>query len=167
MPTENRLGRPLRAILLTLGYVAAAGFVLFPILWILMMSFKEFGDIIAYPPRFIFTPTLANYEEVLFGTEAQQAAGVTPDFLRNLVNSIIISGGTTVEIAADPVTRVVDTTGAGDLYAAGFLYGHATGRSLETAGRLASIAAAEAISHIGPRPLVPLDRLAREKGLDI
>ncbi|MBN9023542.1 MAG: carbohydrate ABC transporter permease, partial [Rhizobiales bacterium] len=93
MPADGLLRRPLRAILLTLGYLAAAAFVLFPILWILMMSFKEFGDIIAYPPRFIFTPTLANYEEVLFGTEAQQAAGVTPDFLRNLLNSIIISGG--------------------------------------------------------------------------
>ncbi len=89
----DALARALRAVFLTLGYLAAAFFVLFPILWILMMSFKEFGDIIAYPPRFIFTPTLANYEEVLFGTEAQQAAGVMPDFLHNLLNSIIISGG--------------------------------------------------------------------------
>lgn len=93
MRSEDILRRALRAVLLTLGYAAAAFFVLFPILWILMMSFKEFGDIIAYPPRFLFTPTLANYDEVLFGTEAQQAAGVVPDFLHNLLNSIIISGG--------------------------------------------------------------------------
>ena len=96
MQADEFLRRALRAVLLTLGYAAAAFFILFPIIWILMMSLKEFGDIIAYPPRFLFTPTLANYEEVLFGTKAQQAAGVTPDFLRNLLNSIIISGGAVV-----------------------------------------------------------------------
>lgn len=93
MHGDAMLPRAVRALALTLGYAAAAFFVLFPILWILMMSFKEFGDIIAYPPRFLFTPTVANYEEILLGTEAQRAAGVAPDFLNNLLNSIIISGG--------------------------------------------------------------------------
>ena len=93
MQPDLTLRRAGRALLLTLGYAAAAFFVLFPILWILMMSFKEFGDIIAYPPRFIFTPTLANYTEILLGSEAERAAGVTPDFLHNLLNSVIISGG--------------------------------------------------------------------------
>ena len=60
---------------------------------------------------------------------------------------------------------MVDTTGAGDLYAAGFLYGVATGRDLETSGRLGSLAAAEIISHIGARPEVSLRELARTKGL--
>ena len=63
------------------------------------------------------------------------------------------------------MAKVVDTTGAGDLYAAGFLYGVATGRDLETAGRLGSLAAAEIISHIGARPEVSLRELARAKGL--
>jgi sugar/nucleoside kinase (ribokinase family) len=51
---------------------------------------------------------------------------------------------------------VIDTTGAGDLFAAGFLHGLTNGRDLETCGRLGAIAAAEVISHVGPRPLVEL-----------
>ena len=85
-----------RTALLTIGYVLMACFVLFPIVWILMMSFKQFGDIIAYPPRFLFSPTLDNYEQILFGSEAEQAAGQMPNFLGNLINSIIISGGAVI-----------------------------------------------------------------------
>ena len=70
-----------------------------------------------------------------------------------------------VAIPAAPVSKVVDTTGAGDLYAAGFLFGIATGRDLETAGRLGSLAAAEIISHIGARPEGKLQDLARKAGL--
>lgn len=83
----------LQAVLLTLGYALLGGFVLFPIYWIFTMSLKEFGDIIAYPPRFTFAPTLSNYVEVLFGTAADQAGGVMPDLLRFLRNSVIISTG--------------------------------------------------------------------------
>ena len=96
MPLEMRLEQVFRGAVLALAYAAVAFFVLFPILWILLMSFKDFGDIIAYPPRFLFPPTLANYAEILFGTAAEQAAGETPDFLRNLGNSIVISGGAVV-----------------------------------------------------------------------
>lgn len=85
--------RLLHTALLTLGYALLGGFVLFPIYWIFTMSLKEFGDIIAYPPRFTFVPTLANYAEVLFGTAADQAGGVMPDLLRFLRNSVIISTG--------------------------------------------------------------------------
>ena len=70
-----------------------------------------------------------------------------------------------VAIAAAPVAKVVDTTGAGDLYAAGFLLGVARGKlDLETAGRLGSLAAAEIISHIGARPEVSLAELAAQAG---
>ncbi|MCX5480742.1 carbohydrate ABC transporter permease [Kaistia geumhonensis] len=93
MPADLSL-RALRGhALLALGYVAFAFFVLFPIVWIFLMSLKSFGDIIAYPPRFLFTPTLENYVEVLFGGEAERAAGEIPDLLRFLMNSVIISGG--------------------------------------------------------------------------
>ncbi len=78
---------------LFLCYVAFAGFVLFPLVWIFMMSIKNFGDIIAYPPRFLFTPTLSNYAEVLFGSEAERASGQLPDLIKFLMNSVIISGG--------------------------------------------------------------------------
>ena len=64
-------------------------------------------------------------------------------------------------IPAAPVDAVVDTTGAGDLYAAGFLYGLASGRTLDAAGRLGSLAAAEVIGHLGARPQQSLADLAR------
>jgi sugar/nucleoside kinase (ribokinase family) len=64
-----------------------------------------------------------------------------------------------------PIEKVVDTTGAGDQYAAGFCFGLATGRSLEVCGRLGSLAAAEVIAHYGPRPQVSLRELAATAGL--
>lgn len=84
---------------------------------------------------------------------------------RSAKGSHIFSAGEAIAISADPIEKVIDTTGAGDLYAAGFLYGVAKGLPLETAGKLASLAAAEIISHIGARPAVPLDTLARKRGL--
>jgi sugar/nucleoside kinase (ribokinase family) len=59
----------------------------------------------------------------------------------------------------------VDVTGAGDLYAAGFLYGLTQGRPLQTCGQLGSLAAAEVIGHIGARPEVALRELAQKRGL--
>jgi sugar/nucleoside kinase (ribokinase family) len=73
--------------------------------------------------------------------------------------SVIVAGGETHEVSAHPV-EVVDTTGAGDLYAAGFLYGYTAGMPLPECGRLASLAASEVISHIGARPEVRLADLA-------
>ena len=84
---------------------------------------------------------------------------------RSEKGSVLLSKGETLHIAAEPVEKVVDTTGAGDQYAAGFLYGLSQGRSLADCGRLASIAAAEVISHYGPRPQVSLKELAASKGL--
>ena len=73
--------------------------------------------------------------------------------------SYVVTPDGTVQVAAEPVERVLDTTGAGDLYAAGFLFGVTTGESLADCARLGSIAAAEVISHVGPRPLVELRTL--------
>ena len=73
--------------------------------------------------------------------------------------SVIASGGQTYKIAAAPVAQLVDTTGAGDLYAAGVLYGITAGLDIPAAGRIGSIAAAEAISHVGPRPQQSLKAL--------
>ena len=79
--------------------------------------------------------------------------------------SVVLSGRDAHAIPAVPTQKVVDTTGAGDQYAAGFLFGLARGRSLELCGRLGSMAAAEVISHVGPRPQVNLAELARTQGL--
>ena len=79
--------------------------------------------------------------------------------------SIVVTPENVIEVAAEPVEKLVDTTGAGDLYAAGFLYGVATERDLTACGRLAGLAAAEIISHIGARPETSLADLARTKGL--
>jgi sugar/nucleoside kinase (ribokinase family) len=74
--------------------------------------------------------------------------------------SLVVGGDEVHVIDACPVTTLVDTTGAGDLYAAGFLFGLSRGLDLATCGRLGSVAAAEVISHVGARPTVPLADLA-------
>ena len=68
-------------------------------------------------------------------------------------------------VPAHPVERVVDSTGAGDLFASGFLHGLTRGRALTDCARLGALAAAEVISHVGPRPQVKLEQLAAEHGL--
>lgn len=78
---------------LALGYVVFAAFILFPIVWIFLMSIKDFRDIIAYPPTFVFTPTLKNYAQVLFGAASAAEATAISDYVRFFRNSVIISGG--------------------------------------------------------------------------
>ena len=86
---------------------------------------------------------------------------------RGARGSVVIRGDQRVAVDAFPVDKVVDTTGAGDQYAAGFLLGLARGLSLEDAGKLGSLAAAEVIAHWGPRPMTSLVELARDKGLTL
>ena len=71
----------------------------------------------------------------------------------------IVTHDDVVKAPAEPVTQVLDTTGAGDLFAAGFLFGYTRSRPLEECAKLGAIAAAEVISHVGPRPLVELKTL--------
>lgn len=84
---------------------------------------------------------------------------------RSEKGSVILKGDERVEIAAIPVSEVVDTTGAGDLYAAGFLHGLAQGRPLDACGQLGSLAAGLVIQQIGPRPQLSLSEAAKEYGL--
>ncbi len=83
---------------------------------------------------------------------------------RGAEGSIVICPDERAVVPAE-ATQLVDTTGAGDLYAAGFLYGYTHGQSLATSARLGSLAAAEVISHIGPRPQVSLKKLAEKAGV--
>jgi sugar/nucleoside kinase (ribokinase family) len=107
------------------------------------------------------------YETQSFDAAAERARADTKlaALTRSEKGSVILSDGKPIAIAAAPVAKVVDTTGAGDLYAAGFLFGVARAMDLEAAGKLGSLAAAEVISHVGARPQVPLIELARKHGL--
>jgi sugar/nucleoside kinase (ribokinase family) len=115
------------------------------------------------------TELLALYQTPDFDAAMQairmdsQMAAIT----RSEKGSVVISASDTFFAEATPVARVVDATGAGDQYAAGFLYGITHGQSLGDAARLGHIAAGEVISHLGPRPNVSLHELARGAGMRI
>ena len=78
---------------------------------------------------------------------------------------VVVSRDQVLAVPAAPVERVVDTTGAGDLFAAGFLYGLSQGAGHERAASLGALAAAEVIQHLGARPETSLKALAQERGL--
>jgi sugar/nucleoside kinase (ribokinase family) len=78
---------------------------------------------------------------------------------------VVFDGQTTIAVEAAPVAKVVDTTGAGDLFAAGFLYGYTHGRDLTGCARIGCMAAGEVISHMGARPEVSLRDLLTKQGL--
>jgi sugar/nucleoside kinase (ribokinase family) len=82
---------------------------------------------------------------------------------RSEKGAIAVTADDRAEVAAEPIEQVVDTTGAGDLFAAGFLFGHVRGRSLAECLRLGAICAAEVISHYGARPETDLGTLVKTK----
>jgi sugar/nucleoside kinase (ribokinase family) len=80
---------------------------------------------------------------------------------------VVASSEGVIAVPAFPVEEIMDTTGAGDLFAAGFLFGLVRGTGYENAGRLGALAAAEVIQHIGARPQVSLKALAQQNGLPV
>jgi len=110
---------------------------------------------------------LALFQTDDFDEALNRVRGLVPmaAVTRSELGSIVVSGGKTWEVPACPVDKVVDTTGAGDQYAAGFLFGLAHGRSPDDCARLGALAAAEVIAHYGPRPMVSLRELAEKEGL--
>ncbi|WP_019902931.1 adenosine kinase [Methylobacterium sp. 77] len=84
---------------------------------------------------------------------------------RSADGALVVKGGEIRSVEAAPVSEVLDTTGAGDLFAAGFLAGHARGLDNVTSARLGALAAAEVIQHIGARPQHDLVALAKARGL--
>ena len=126
--------------------------------------------------RKAFLDLVEHHVDILFANEAEICALYEVGFdaalgrvrghcevaalTRSARGSVIVEGGRVHTVAAHPVEAVVDTTGAGDLYAAGVLYGLSQGLDLPTCGRLGSLAAAEVIAHVGARPMVPLAQLA-------
>ena len=97
---------------------------------------------------------LSLYEVSSFDEALQHVRGACEIacLTRSEKGSIVLSGSELHVIDAAPVAQVVDTTGAGDQYAAGFLYGYTQGLDLGHAGRIAAMMAGEVISHVGPRP---------------
>ncbi len=81
--------------------------------------------------------------------------------------ALVVTREETLKVPATPVEAVVDLTGAGDLFAAGFLFGIARGMALIDAGRLGTLAASEVIGHVGPRPATSLKDAARAAGIAI
>lgn len=128
--------------------------------------------------RAAFLELIEHHIDILFGNEAEiTSLFETADFnaavgklrgicdlaaiTRGAAGSVIVTKDEIVEVPAAPVSRIVDTTGAGDLYASGVLYGLTQGKPLAECGRLGSLAAAEIISHFGARPEMPLSDYVR------
>jgi len=127
-----------------------------------------------------FMDFVKNHVDILFGNEDELVSLFNGedfykalDLIKPYVNiaaitrgakgSVVVNGRTKTFVEAEKVETVVDTTGAGDLYAAGFLYGLTQGRSLGTCAIIGSIAAAEIIGHYGARPEISLRGLVRNK----
>lgn len=116
----------------------------------------------------------ANEDEVASLTQADSFEGAAEAvrgrcevavLTRGAKGAVVLSNGERFEVPAEPIEHVVDTTGAGDLFAAGFLYGFTHGYGPADAARMGAIAAAEVISHIGARPGTSLRELIRARGL--
>ena len=129
-----------------------------------------------------FRHLVANHIDILLANEAEiKALYETEDFdaaiaqarsdvaivavTRSEKGAVIARGNEMVTVAAEPVSQLVDTTGAGDLFAAGFLLGLAQDRSLAEAGKMGAVCAAEIISHYGARPEATLKSLAESAGI--
>lgn len=126
---------------------------------------EEFRDLVTNHVDILFAneaEICSLYEVGDFDTALQHVRGEceTAVLTRGKRGSLIIAGDDFHVIDAHPVETLVDTTGAGDLYAAGVLYGLSQRFGLAHCGRLGSLAAAEVISHVGARPAVPLSELA-------
>lgn len=109
------------------------------------------------------------YETADFDTAAQVLRGDAKLAVvtRSEKGCVVLSKDNAIAVPAVPIDKLVDATGAGDLFAAGFMFGLARGRDHQTAARLGSLAAAEVIQHIGARPEVSLKALAQENGLPV
>jgi len=130
-----------------------------------------------------FQGLIKNHVDILFANEAELLSLYQTDDFENAVellradsplaaitrgaqgSTVIAKGADPIHIAAEPVAEVIDTTGAGDQYAAGFLFGLSKELPLETCARLGHIAAAEVISHYGPRPETRYRDLAIKAGI--
>jgi len=123
-----------------------------------------------------FRRLVADQVDLLFGNESELTALYQTQSLDEAIDAaraecaltvvttgakgcLVATADDVIAVPAVQVDQVLDTTGAGDLFAAGFLFGHSRGLPVEESARIGSIAASEVISHVGPRPLVELRSL--------
>ena len=109
------------------------------------------------------------YETADFNTavSALREEGVLGVVTRSELGSMVVTRSQTLEVDAFPIDKLVDTTGAGDLFAAGFLAGLAKEKDFADCARLGALAAAEVIQHVGARPQRNLAQMAIEAGLKV
>jgi sugar/nucleoside kinase (ribokinase family) len=123
----------------------------------LLTLIKEDVDVLFGNEEEIFR--LYEASELQTAVERFRGSNTLAIMTRSAKGAVVFDGDTTLAVDAMPVAKVVDTTGAGDLFAAGFLYGYTHGRDLEGCARIGVMAAAEVISHMGARPETPLREL--------
>lgn len=131
-----------------------------------------------------FTSLLAHDVDLVLGNAAEAAAlfgttnmaditaaisanGYDAVITRGDEGAVVVMDGTVTDVAAVPVARIVDLTGAGDQFAAGFLSGLALGKSARECGHMGAVAAAEVISHVGPRPQADMRTLFADAEIEL
>jgi sugar/nucleoside kinase (ribokinase family) len=129
---------------------------------------QEFRDLVEHHVDILFANEAEItylYETTSFDEALRHVRGKVDlaALTRSEKGAVIVAGNDIHTVNAEPVARVVDTTGAGDLYAAGFLYAYTRGLDAPTCGRIGAIAASEVIGHFGARPEVSLAALLRDK----
>ena len=129
----------------------------------LLTLIREDVDILFGNEEEIFR--LYHASDLATAIEHVRGAKVLACMTRGPQGTVVFDGTTTTAVEAFPVEKVVDTTGAGDLFAAGFLYGYTHGRDLLGCAKIGSMAAAEVISHMGARPELSLRELLLKHGL--
>jgi sugar/nucleoside kinase (ribokinase family) len=129
-----------------------------------LMREKTVDTIFANTDEVLSLYETPHLHEALDALRAENVLGIVT---RSEKGCVVVKGDETWEAPAFPIERLVDTTGAGDMFAAGFLAGLARGADMTRCGRLGALAAAEIIQHLGARPNVSLKALAKEKGLAV
>lgn len=128
----------------------------------------EFNDLIDHHVDILFAneqelASLAQTDDFEAGIASLRGRCEVAAVTRGAKGCVVVTEGETLEVPAAAVDKVVDTTGAGDLFAAGFLYGVTHQRSMTDCARLGALSAAEVISHYGARPETSLKDLAASK----
>jgi sugar/nucleoside kinase (ribokinase family) len=123
----------------------------------------EAGQIDILFANHIELAALTGYEDFHAGIDALKAKVPLVVVTRSEQGAVAATGGQRYEVPAEPIARVVDTTGAGDLFAAGFLHGHVNGRPVAECLTIGAICAAEIISHFGARPEADLKELVARR----